>query len=300
MNNFLKWRTAKISLLIFTIAIFFTIPTINTEEVFYTKANKVNVSSTIELTKEQEKIIEEKEAAKKKEVKKKQEALKKAQATAQKKTTTQTTAKAKQSTTQKKTTTQTTPKQTQTTSSGNRIIIGNILNKDLMKDKNGDNYYLNHGINGEKNGIGVPYIDYRTDFSSRKVIVYAHSSKSGNGPFQALQKYHNNKSFYNSNKYITIKYNGKTYTYQIFSVYVAAATDKNSEELEYFYKTRYSDEAWNAALQKYKSKSEYDTGVSVNANDKILILQTCSMDSKYYQKYYRYNLLVMAKLVSIK
>ena len=59
----------------------------------------------------------------------------------------------------------------------------------------------------------------------------------------------------------------------------------------------YSDNEWNERINYYKSKSEYDTGVEVNGNDKILILQTCSMDPAYYEKYYRYNLLIMAKLV---
>ena len=36
---------------------------------------------------------------------------------------------------------------------------------------------------------------------------------------------------------------------------------------------------------------------SSNSNDKIIILQTCSMDPNYYEKYYRYNLLIMGKLI---
>ena len=181
--------------------------------------------------------------------------------------------------------------------SGDSIRIGNVLNKNLKKDYNGDNFYLNHNVNGVYDGIGVPYIDFRTDFNTRKTIIYAHSSTSGNGPFQVLQNYHYNKGFYNNNRYITINYNGSTYTYLIFSVYVSVADSEESEGLEYFQNMDYSDEEWEAALNRYKSHSEYDTGVSVNSNDKILILQTCSMDSNYYNKYYRYNLLIMGKLV---
>ena len=59
----------------------------------------------------------------------------------------------------------------------------------------------------------------------------------------------------------------------------------------------YSDEEWSNKIQEYKNNSEYDTGVPVSGNDRILILQTCSMDSAYYERYYRYNLLIMAKLV---
>ncbi len=181
--------------------------------------------------------------------------------------------------------------------SGNRIIIGNILNSPLMTDTTGENFYLNHNIYGNYDGIGVPYTDFRTDFTTRKTIIYAHSTTMGNGPFQALQNYHNNPSFYENNKYITINYNGTTYIYEIFSVYVSVAEDEYSEGLEYFYNINYRDDKWAETIEKYKSNSEYDTGVSVSSTDKILILQTCSMDPNYYEKYYRYNLLVMAKLV---
>ena len=69
------------------------------------------------------------------------------------------------------------------------------------------------------------------------------------------------------------------------------------EGLEYFHKMYYSESEWEYTINKYKNNSEYDTGVSVSSNDKILILQTCSMDPNYYKKYYRYNLLVMGKLI---
>ena len=180
---------------------------------------------------------------------------------------------------------------------GNRIEISNILNDHLMKDYTGEHFYLNHNLNGIYDGRGVPYIDYRTDFDTRKTIIYAHSTLNGNGPFQALQNYHNSKGFYDYNRYITIYYEGNTYTYEIFSVYVSLADSEESEGLEYFHRLSYSNSDWNETIQKYKNNSEYDTGVSVSGNDKILILQTCSMDPNYYEQYYRYNLLIMGKLV---
>ena len=180
---------------------------------------------------------------------------------------------------------------------GNRIVIPNVLNKPLMHDDTGEHLYLNHNMNGVYDGIGVPYTDFRTNFYTRKTIAYAHSSTAGNGPFNPLQNYHNNPSFFQSHRYITVYFEGNTYTYEIFSVYVSVADSEESEGLEYFQRMDYSDEEWQDALNRYKSHSEYETGVSVTSNDKILILQTCSMDPNYYEQYYRYNLLIMAKLV---
>ena len=179
---------------------------------------------------------------------------------------------------------------------GNRIVIGSVLNNTLMND-DGSYFYLDHNINGVYDGRGVPFIDYRTNFNTKKTIIYAHSSTIGNGPFQVLQNYHNNPGFYYSNPFIEINYNGVYYKYQIFSVYVSVADNDYSEGLEYFQNIDYDDATWQERLNYYKSKSEYDTGVSVGSSDKIIILQTCSMDPNYYEKYYRYNLLIMGKLI---
>lgn len=179
----------------------------------------------------------------------------------------------------------------------NNIQIAGVLARNLMKDETGDNLYLNHDINGNYDGIGVPYIDYRTDFNTRKTIIYAHSSTSGNGPFQPLQNYHYNKGYYDAHRFITVNYNGAQYTYEIFSVYVSVADSEESEGLEYFHRMYYDDLEWENTLQRYKNNSDYDTGVSVSASDKILILQTCSMDPNYYMKHYRSNLVIMGKLI---
>lgn len=179
---------------------------------------------------------------------------------------------------------------------GDSIEVAGIQ-RHLMKDSNGEHFYLNHNLNGDYDGIGVPYVDFRHDFTGRKTIIYSHSSTNGNGPFQALQNYHNNPGFYWNNRTITIHYQGNTYQYLIFSVYVSTADSEESEGLEYFHTNYYSDSEWAETIQKYRSRSEYDTGVSVDGNDQILILQTCSMDPNYYARYYRYNLLVMGKLI---
>lgn len=179
---------------------------------------------------------------------------------------------------------------------GTITISNSDFKRNVIMD-DGSYYYLNHDLNGKYNGVGMPIIDSRTNFKTRKTIIYAHSAKSGNSPFNYLQNYHENESFFRNHRYITITYEGHTYKYEIFSVYVSLADDDYSEGLEYFRVMGYSDSEWDERIKWYKSNSDYDTGVSVSGNDKILIFQTCSMDSRYYQKYYRANLVVMAKLI---
>ncbi len=185
------------------------------------------------------------------------------------------------------------------TTNKDSIKINGILDNVLLKDTTGEGFYLNHNINGVYDGIGVPYIDFRTNFKTRKTLIYAHSNKNGSGPFNILQRYHNDPNFQKKYPYINIYYDNKHYTYEIFSVYVSTANSEQDEGLKYFHKMNYSNIEWEEEIQKYKNNSEYDTGVLVNSKDKILILQTCSMDNNYYEKYYRFNLLIMAKLIKV-
>lgn len=199
--------------------------------------------------------------------------------------------------TTKTTTTQIQPTTTITTTSPVKGYIKiNEWKKDIVKDDS-SYYYLNHGLNGVKDGIGVPFVDFRQNFKTKKTIIYGHSFINKEGPFQFLQNYHNNKDFYNTHRYIEVEYEGVLRTYEIFSVYVSLANNDDDEGLEYFRVNNYTHEEWNNRLNIYKNNSEYDTGVDVNEFDKILILQTCSMDNNYREKYYRYNQLIMAKLI---
>ena len=80
------------------------------------------------------------------------------------------------------------------------------------------------------------------------------------------------------------------FRYKIFSVYV------EPEDWSYM-KLEYKDDISRfKELEKYKSKSMYDTGTEVDPNDDILILQTCSY-KKEYSKYSKKYLLVISRRV---
>ena len=216
------------------------------------------------------------------------------------------TTKKKSTTTKKTTTKKTETKKTETKTEqkqetvrydkfGKEVGSISISNSNFKKDLVSDDtsyYYLDHTLDGKLNYRGVPFIDYRNDFTGRKTIIYSHSAKD--------EDYNGNEAFFKQHQYITVKYNGKTYKYQIFSVYISVANNDYDEGLEYYRVMNYTDSEWEQKIQEYKNNSDYDTGVSVSKNDKILILQTCSMDKRYYNKYYRYNQLVMAKLISVQ
>ncbi len=168
---------------------------------------------------------------------------------------------------------------------GKLIIPGTGINEPILKSTN-NSYYLNHNAYGEYQAEGSIYEDYRTKLGGKKVLIFGHSSPGWNVPFNELERYYD-EDFYKSHRYIKIIGEDKTYNYEIFSVYV--------ETNDYTYMNlNIDEETYNSYLRKYQDRSFYDTKVTVNDNDNILILQTCSNKAEYanYKKKY---LLVIAK-----
>lgn len=178
----------------------------------------------------------------------------------------------------------------------NNDIVGilsnslDTLNEIVMQSTDND-YYLEHTIYHEYNWRGQTFLDYRNDINnSDKLIIYGHNSNYYNLPFKVLENYYN-KSYYDENKYLYLQTDLNKYKYEIFSVYVEVS------DWEYYNKMKFNtkNEYYNHIL-KLKNKSMYDTNVSVNEDDKILIIQTCST-KKEYSNYENKFLLIIAKRV---
>lgn len=170
-------------------------------------------------------------------------------------------------------------------------IPGTSINS-VVAQHSDNEYYLNHSLTGEENVEGSVYIDYRVDINSgRKNIIYGHNGDDSllDVPFSELEKYYD-KDFYNGHQYINLEDEDGVGTYQIFSVFV------ETRDPIYMYLNFKTDSAWSEHLDYLKNKSLYETGVSVDETDDVLILQTCSHSEEYIKYKDRY-LLVVAKRV---
>ena len=166
----------------------------------------------------------------------------------------------------------------------NNNDIKGILNVDgldvsipIVKGKDND-YYLKHAVTKKKSVIGSVFIDYRNNTNSRQINIYGHNSTKFNPPFKVLEGYLN-KDYYNEHKYFEFMVNDETRKYEIFSVIV---TDKDSSEehMQFSYK---KDSDWLKHFQRLQKKSKYKINVTVNKNDKIMVLQTCIF-GRYHDK----------------
>lgn len=153
-----------------------------------------------------------------------------------------------------------------------------IENTDLVTPvaKGSDNeYYLNHLLDKSKNGLGSVFLDYRNNIDDRKILIYGHNSENVYTEFHLLENYLNEEYYYNHDD-ITLKTINDTYNYKIFSIYIATT---NLQHVN----LNFTDTEYYEHLKWLKNNSIYDTGVTIEPNSEILVLQTCyfGIDNSY-------------------
>lgn len=151
-------------------------------------------------------------------------------------------------------------------------------------------YYLKHTPYGEKSSMGSVYLDYRVDIdSSKKLLIYGHNSSNVDMPFKILEEFYD-RDYYDNHKYVEVTTSNTKKKYEIFSVFV------ETSDFSYMDITFDNDDEYLNHINNLKSKSMYDTGVTLSKDDEILILQTCSEypDYRNYQK--KYLLIVLRRV----
>ncbi len=135
-----------------------------------------------------------------------------------------------------------------------------------------NSYFLTHAWNTTALSSGAIFVDTNcsSDFSDAYTLIYGHHMRSGT-MFGQLKKYQE-QSFYEENGgIVTIYLPTQTLVYQIFSVRIVAADDESAYTVGYTH-----SDSFEKYVQKMVSKSLYDTGVSVSAEDNVITLSTCS------------------------
>ena len=136
---------------------------------------------------------------------------------------------------------------------------------------NDNSYYLDRDFNKNYLAAGSIFMDFRNDFDSDKsVVIYGHNMRN-NTMFGELDNF-KRESFFKENNKFKIEYKDKTYTYEVFSVYIGDASE-NFVEVSFD-----SDEEYIDYLSRIKSKSLFKSDIEVSSKDKIVTLYTCSYE----------------------
>ena len=171
------------------------------------------------------------------------------------------------------------------------LSIENTAFNEIVMQSTDNDYYLEHTVYHNYDWRGQTFLDYRVNINnSKKLIIYGHNSNYYNLPFEVFENYYNS-DYLSEHKYLYLQTNEGINVYEIFSVYVEV------DDWSYYSKMKFNnEEEYYKHILEFKNKSLYDTGVEINKDDEILIIQTCSTH-KDYINYENKFLLVMGKKI---
>lgn len=140
-----------------------------------------------------------------------------------------------------------------------------------------NSYYLTHLASGQFGISGSIFMDYhnRQDFSDQNTIIYGHNMKD-DSMFGKLNDYHD-RNIYEENPFFYIYVPGRVMKYQIFSCYAGSVS---SEAYIYSF-PEISD--FMDFTEAIISSADYETGVTVGENDRVVTLSTCVSSGRNYR-----------------
>lgn len=140
-------------------------------------------------------------------------------------------------------------------------------------------YYLTHNIDGEEDKNGALFIDYRTKLTpdSKVVLINGHNMKSTGLMFHELKEY-KTLSFYQDYPVFTFDTLYGDGEYKIIAL-IKTNNNENHGERFNFYRTDFADDTeFMEYVYQLKLRSMFECPVTINENDSILLLATCTWD----------------------
>ena len=126
-----------------------------------------------------------------------------------------------------------------------------------------NSYYLTHDFNKNYLASGSIFMDYRNNFEEDDIVILYGHHNIRDREFLKLTE----------SNLIKIEYKDTTYTYEVFSVYVADLNDGD------YLKVNFEDEEDKKEYLNYiKSRSLYKKDIELNSSDNIITLYTCSYE----------------------
>lgn len=148
---------------------------------------------------------------------------------------------------------------------------GTVINYPVVQGDDNE-YYLYHMVNGEWNGKGSIFIDYRCEnpFEDFNTILYGHRMKDGS-MFHSLIEYED-PEYFEAHRTLRLILPEESYDIEVFSVMTIPA-DSGLYQYDFSGKDEIED-----YLSRITEESLIDTGVEVSAEDRIVMMSTCTYE----------------------
>lgn len=148
---------------------------------------------------------------------------------------------------------------------------GTQIDYPVVQDE-GNEYYLNHLFNGDKNAAGTLFADYRShpELRDPNTIIYGHHMRN-DSMFGTLTDYED-QEYYEANPYMLVFSEEEIALLEIFAGYTTDSSD-------HCYRLAISgEENMNYFVRKAKEKSDFNSEVQVTHLDRMMTLSTCAYD----------------------
>lgn len=162
-----------------------------------------------------------------------------------------------------------------------------LIDLPFVQGSDNNTYYRTDWETMKYDEEGSIFLDSSNTLDDQNLIiighyVYASYDASGTHKFTPLAKLID-KENYENNKYVKLYLENEVRRYEIAYVYYCELIEDEyeGEKFSYtndgfeFYYPNYTEEQFDKYIDTVKKNAFYDTGVSVDYNDKLLTLQTC-------------------------
>lgn len=164
------------------------------------------------------------------------------------------------------------------------------INYPVVQADNND-YYLRRLYDGTYNQAGCLFADYRSaaDLSGRNTVIYGHNMRDGS-MFSTLREYAA-QEYYEAHPTMYLITPDCGYIVEIFAAFTASPSETGSDTSPW--RVEWPDkDAFSEWLTIAAERSAISTGITVNSDNRILTLSTCTNSGKD-------RFLVMGKLTAV-
>lgn len=139
-------------------------------------------------------------------------------------------------------------------------------------------YYLKRDFYKNSNRYGCPFLDYRNNSKELddNTLIYGHHMSDGS-LFSNLDGYTTLEG-YKKSPIINFSTLYQDYQFKVFAVFISTSSPSTDNGFNYMITDFASDERFTNFINEVRLRSIINTNVTVNSNDKIITLATCSRE----------------------